>query len=568
MNILKKVALLLALAVIALVDIVIYWNFHVYYQAKKIEDNGKKIEILEKINQFFLPNDLIYYELGKAYFDLGINSFDDNSQSNTYLRRSVKNFNRSIKINPASQFSHFNLAQSLLYLSTSSPSFAASSYDEYKKSVLLVGENSQIFFEIGKVFFSRWSELSDEDRNFSLGVLKSIMNRRDREKILSLFHIWEMNVKDYEVMGKILPENARIYQMYAKFLGEKSLSLDERQRIIARAELLEFEEAKNRYNSGENEFFYYQLKQAFSHFNSCLNTLKKIRFYQNLTQRNLISRSEYNSMKKSTFLNLAKCRLEEGAELLEVASYLQEYLALEDKVAAVSELESFLKERALIDEKFGENFDDFGRFSFQLYLYFKQNRYREIMRIGRLFEQSFVVVPKEKKDEYVRVLQLMGDSYQKIDYLYDAGDLYQKALEIDAENLETMLKIRRNFERLNEAKKIREIDKKIEKILAPKKIDLKSFSINKSRRFSRTLILDGRKIILDLSFKDILAETPPLISVFFNGNVVWEDYLKEDVLSLSLESKLGRNSLQVVAVNKAVSITGLRWRNSPPNSSK
>jgi len=235
MNILKKVALLLALAVIALVDVVIYWNFHVYYQAKKIEDNEKKIEILEKKTQSYLPNDLVFYELGKTYFDLGINSFDDNSQSNTYLRRSVKNFSRSIKINPASQFSHFNLAQSLLYLSTFSPSLAVKSYDEYKKAVLLVGENSQIFFDVGKIFFSRWSELSDEDRNFSLEVLKSIMERRGREKILSLFHIWEMNVKDYEVMGKILPENARIYRMYAKFLGEKSLSLDERQRIIARA---------------------------------------------------------------------------------------------------------------------------------------------------------------------------------------------------------------------------------------------------------------------------------------------------------------------------------------------
>jgi len=170
----------------------------------------------------------------------------------------------------------------------------------------------------------------------------------------------------------------------------------------------------------------------------------------------------------------------------------------------------------------------------------------------------------------VRVLQLMGDSYQKLDYLYDAGEFYQKALEIDAENLETMLKIRRNYERLNEAKKIREIDKKKEKVLTPKKIDLKSFSINKGRSFSHTLILDGRKIILDLSFKDILAETPPLISVFFNGNVVWENYLKEDILSLSLESKLGSNPLQIVPVNRAVNIIGLRWRNTvlPPNSSK
>jgi hypothetical protein len=68
--------------------------------------------------------------------------------------------------------------------------------------------------------------------------------------------IWDMNVKDYGVMEKILPEYAEIYRMYAQFLGEKSLSLTERHKILARAEFLEFEKAKGECYSGENEFLY------------------------------------------------------------------------------------------------------------------------------------------------------------------------------------------------------------------------------------------------------------------------------------------------------------------------
>ena len=99
-------------------------------------------------------------------------------------------------------------------------------------------------------------------------------------------------------------------------------------------------------------------------------------------------------------------------------------------MAGANELKSYLVEKGLIDEKLEESFGDLDHLSFELYLYFRQNRYRDVMRIGRLLQESFFAVPKGKREQYVRILQLLGDSYQKIDYIYDAGEFYQKALEI------------------------------------------------------------------------------------------------------------------------------------------
>jgi hypothetical protein len=65
---------------------------------------------------------------------------------------------------------------------------------------------------------------------------------------------------------------------------------------------------------------------------------------------------------------------------------------------------------------------------------------------------------------------------------------------------------------------------------------------------------------LDLHFKDSSGRITPLITVFFNGRVVWEDYLKDEVLSLSLESRVGKNSLEIVAVNRAVSLVKLEYK--------
>ncbi|MQY60964.1 hypothetical protein GH153_03895 [bacterium] len=560
MNILKKIAFILVLVVVAVVDILIYWNQHLYYKAERIEENGKKLETLERANKFYPSNDLVFYELGKAYFDLGIRSLNDETKSSAYLQESIKNFKRSVRINPASQFSHFNLGQSLLYMSFFSPSLDVNCYDEYKKAAILVSHNSQIFHDVGKIFLSRWGELSEENREFTLEILRKLVGGKDREEFRTILQTWEMNIKDYDVMEKILPEDPQIYRMYADFLGEKSLSAEERQRVLANAEFLEFERAKSEHDSGENEFMYYRAKEAFNHFKSCLNILEKIKFYQNVTQQNHIDHSEFSELRKSAFLNLAKCRLEQGGELKEVEGNLRKYLALEDKVAAVSKLESFLMDRGLISEKLDESFDNLERLSFQLFLYFKQNRYRDIVRIGRLLQQSLVVVPEGKREVYVRVLQLVGDSYQKVDFIYDAGEFYQKALEVDPENLETLLRICQNYERLNDDEKIREIKERIDTLMSPAERVFKNLTIDKGRSFWHTLALDGRKITLDLHFKDSSERIAPLITVFFNGRVVWEDYLKDEVLSFPLESRVGKNSLQIVAVNRAVSLVKLAYR--------
>ncbi len=592
----KRILLLIVIAMIGIINILIYWNSHLYYGAKNIEDNEKKIEVLERANRFYPSNDLVFYELGKAYFDLGIQNLYDKDQSRIYLRKSIQNLTRSLRINPASYFCHFNLAQSLLYMSYFSPAFDVNYYDEYKKAALLTGHNNQIYYEVGKIFFSRWPELSEEDREFTLEVLGKIVGGKEREKLQTLMQIWAMNVKDYEVIEKILPQDATVYRMYAKFLGEKSLSCEERQRFLAEAELLEFEDARRMHYSGESEFRYYRLKEAFNHFMASLRTIEKINFYQNLAGKSLIDLEEFNRLKKSACLNLAKCLIEEGKELKKVVGYLHLYLGMEDEVAAVGKLESYLEDRGLIEEKLGASFEDLGSLSFQLLLYFKQNRYRDIMRVGRLLKESFVVIPEAKKEGFIKALLLIGDSYQKADYIYDAGEFYQKALEMDPDNLETLLRIRQNYERLNEEEKLLQLDERIEKLFPPREIVLKNSVINKGQRFSRILTFDGREIILNLDFNGAGEESvPPLVSVFFNGRVVWEDYLKgvggneevgeeerekekkeeeeeeqegerkdkkdnDRVISLSLKSNVGKNTLVVVPVNKAVDLLKISYR--------
>ena len=581
---LKRILPLIAIAMIAIINISIYWNVHLYYRAEEnTEDIDKKIKILERANQIYPSNGLVFYELGKAYFDLGIQNLHDRVNSESYLRKSIENYRHSIKINPASFFSHFNFAQSLLYMSFFYPSYDISYYDEYRKAALLAGHNHQIFYEVGKIYLSIWPEISEKDKDFTFDILRKIASAKEREKLQNLMQIWDLNVKDYAVMEKILPEDAVVYRFYARFLGEKSLSLEKRQEMLARAEFMEFERAKKEYHAGENDFLYFRLKEALTHFKSCVNALDKINFYQSLIQQTLIGSSEFIELRKSTMLNLAKCQIEMGRTLEEVEGNLRLYLKLEDEVAEVGKLELYLRSRELIEEKLETNLDDLNRLSFHILLSFKQNRYRDIMRVGNILRESFLVVPEAQKNAFVNILLLIGDSYQKVDYIYDALEFYEKALEIEPDNLKTLLRIRQNHERMNEEEKIRETEKKIEKLMAPREKIFKNLLINKGQKYSQILNLDGREIILTLHFKggrerDII----PLICVFFNGKVVWESYLKSEggfegekveageesessaeadkIVSLSLKSNIGKNMLIIMPVDRPVNLLKITYR--------
>ncbi len=564
MNIIKRVLFIIMLLAVAGVDFLIYWNVRLYYRAGDIRESQRKIEVLNRANQFYPLNDFVFYELGKAYYVLGSQNLADRTKSESYLQESIENYKHSVRLNPASYLTHYRFAQTLNLMSYISPSTDLNAYEGYKKVALLLGHNHPFYYEVGKILLTRWNELSEEERNFTIEVLGKIGEEKNNEKIQSLMQIWDINVKDYSVMEKILPEDARIYRMYAKFLGEKSLSLEEGHKFLAKAEHLEFETAKAKFISGEKKLLYYRVNEAFEEFNSCLNILKRMRFYQNLTPQNLIDLSEFNELQKRVFLNLAKCRLEEGAEFKEVEDYLYRYLFFEDKVSAVNELETYLTRRNLINDKLDPDFDDLDHLYFQMFLYFKQSRYRDIARVGRLLQQSLVVVPEERKRPYIKILHLIGDSLQKLDFVYDASEFYQKAQEIETDNLDTLLKLLQNYERLGERDKIENIQREIEKTLSRQDISTKNRTINKGQSFSRKMVLDGREIQLDLYFKNIQEEIKPFVAVFFNDQVVYEDYLQKESISIPLVSKVGENIIQIVAVNRSAELNGIEWKASGP----
>lgn len=545
----KTRILLFALALTALADICIYWNSHLYYKAEKTGNYQKRIHILERASGFFPFNDLVSYELGRAYFDFGAVDLSNAGRRDRTFQESIQNFTRSIRLNPGLYQAHFHLAQALLYKSYFSP-VEFSFFEEYKKAARLTTFDSDTYFEVGKILLSRWADLSEKDREFTFDLLKNVID--DKQKRQSILEVWAVNVGDYKIMDKILPAEPDVYRSYAQFLGERSLSLEERQQKLSQAEYMEFINAKKTISLGEQDFHFFRLKSALDKFQSALSVMMNIRFYQNLSGEPLIDDSEFESAKKSVYLNLAKCLIERTGKLEEARPYLRKYLELEGNSSELDKLESFLKARDLLGVKSRTGAQNTAELYLKILLYFRQSRYREVIQEGENLNVNYAALSQDARRDAVGIYKTVGDSYQKIDFIYDAGKFYQKALEIDPDDLDVLIQLRKNYERLNDEENIRKIDAAVKPLLTHDEVVFGKGFIGKGKSFSLPLITEGNKKEATFYFQMPEVEPSPLITILSNGFVVWEDYLSQSTLSLSLEADEGRCVLQVIPVNREI----------------
>lgn len=552
----KRVGVMAGLVVAIVFAISMYWSQHLTNKAMDLEDVEQKVNILKKAIKYWGTNDRALYELGKAYFDYGYLNLENVAVGKDNIQKSAQSFVLSLRLNPGNFYGHYNYARTLFHLDFLSPSEDIDFVQEYKRAADLTGHRSEIYYEVGKLFLSQWHQLSEEDKEFTIEILKAIAGEGDRERFDGIIHTWEMNVRDYAVMGQILPDNPGLLRIYARFLGEKSLDQKERRNVLALAEHLEFQRAKEEFSGGENHSRHNRPKQAAPFYHRCLDVLKNIKFYQGLTGRSLIDMTEYMDLLMIANLKLAKCVIQQGVEFNEVEDYLRAYLMLSNRVADASDLDSYLVEKKVIGDKLEDSINDLDLLSFHSFLYFKQNHYRDIKNVGGLLQRSYVVVPEKGKDDYVEVLRRVADAHQITGNSYDASDFYERAMEVDEDNVATLLGMKRNYERLNAEEEIRRTDQRLDELLSPKMISFRENTIGKGKVFTQPLILDGSRVSFSLEFAENVEDGRdfPLVSVVLNGRVMWEDYLSEVTVVLAAETQEGQNRLEITPVNRAVKI--------------
>jgi len=546
----RKGARVLGLLAFVAVSVLSFANIDLYYRSKtEGRTSERNLARLRLANTLLPISDQTLAEEGKACLEVALENLADVELAGRYLRRAESLFRRALRFNPASCPNHFFYAKTLQYLSFLPGAKVPDSLPELWKAARLSGDRSSLAFDIVLMMIGRWPSLSPEQSRFTLQTLKKILAEGHESQFQTLLHSWFLNVKDATLLDDILPESSKLYRTYARFLGEMSLSPGARQKMLALAEELDYNQAVREYDAGRPEV--------------CLGLLNGIQFYSALVEKKDITPKliRHQLLVKSALLSRAKVRLMKNRKLEEAEDDLRAYLKLETDYNEVLALEAYLQELNLIQREQTVRLvqGNIRNLAFELFLMYSAHKYTQITGLGAALGGGLVVTEPSQKKYLREILMLIADSFNKLNFLYEPERFYQQALEAAPNDWEVLLKLRLYYERMNEAAKIARVNQTLSRVLTPQAVVLTDGLIGKEQIRRLSLILDSTSGALTLLFRPPEGQNRPLVTVLLNGRVIWENYLAASDLTLNVEVKPGINLLEIIPVNRPVELLGIKF---------
>ncbi len=325
---LKKILSIAGLAVLVLLQAAVAWNARLYWRAKDAAAGAEaKARLLARAEAVFPWNAAVPFELGKIDFERATEALGDPAARDALFRRSVGSYLRSLRLDPASPAAHFELAQALLYMSYLGLPEPVGHFEEYRRAAELTGHNSQIHYDVGKVLLGRWETLAAGEKDFAIGILKRSLAGKSEDRLPDLLETWSLSSRELSVIEAVLPDDAGSLRTYARFLGERGLSLEARRSALARAEALEVARAKSELDRGRREAEFFRTAVSSEHCAAALASLRSVKFYQTLAGLELFDPKDYAETLKGVRRLLAMNRIEETRSLADPDGTIAAYLA-------------------------------------------------------------------------------------------------------------------------------------------------------------------------------------------------------------------------------------------------
>lgn len=546
----KRALFLAAVVSAAMMSLAFYGSSRRVTKAAALSDPAARLEVLGRGQRLLGLNDVLYRNLGRAALETAVSDLTQAGPRDVLLRRAYAAFIRSLAINPLSAATHFDLAQALEYMRLFDLAAPEKALDEYVKAVKLAGRESDILSRTGSALLASWAALGPEDRGIVRDITRSALTLRTEERLDEVLELWSLRVKDLDFMRAVLPADPAAYRKYALFLAERSLDRGERIHFLAEAERLEIARAGEIAAAGRSDFLALRLSRAEERFRAAKSLLEGIRYYQALDSAGEpLAPDAVSGLRKDVLLGIVRCRLETARTLEEVLPEIQAYFAVEDRASAVSDLEKALRERRLMDAKPDPSGRNLGRLAFELELALRQNRPREVTGFGQSLEAGLVIITEAVRADYARLLEIIGDAHQKLDYIYESNRFYLKAKEmLGTPSLRLLAKMERNYDRLNDTAALAALRVEARRATPERKMVWPGLPVPKGTEFKHTFSLEAKESRLTLKALPG-GPNPPYISIAVNGRVLWEDTLAGGVVHLTVTPQTGSNEIEITPWN-------------------
>ena len=371
-------------------------------------------------------------EAGFALLEKGIRDNDP-----VAVKESITYFYAAAKKNPLDYQSRYYLAKAYLQLSAAEGEYFDMAVEELKRAAYIRGSNTQIALDCGKVFFSIWPLLEEEDQRFASGLLADAMPLISWADFSGLLEMWALYVQDAPLLMSLLDRRPDFLGPSANQLVAAGVPLPWRWKLLDLYEAYSLDANERLYNEKNlnNDMGGEQARQMLDHL--------YIRGYFRLQPESKFNPEKLARLRRQLLLEAISGLLSDPktqadpAAALKLREYIQTYIADHSELNCLDELQKLLKEKNYFKT------NDFPSLYSKTLIAYKKGGYGGIITEIEALRQTISFVKKEQLADYTAILLLLVDSYYNSKLLTAAEAVAQALYQNQPDNPDVLYRVLR-----------------------------------------------------------------------------------------------------------------------------
>jgi hypothetical protein len=434
------------------------------------------------------------------------------------LRTGITYFQKALRLNPLDYQARYYLAKAYLEFSPDSGEYFQLAVEELKRAALIRGNNKEIALDCGRVFFSLWPLLEEEDQSFASSLLSNAMTAISWAEFAPLLEMWSLYVQDTPLLMTLLNRRPEFFGPAADQLVVAGMPLDKRWELLNLYEIYILDAAERRFNE-------LSLKGGIN-FEDGRSLLKQlnIRGYYRLQPKSSFRPEKLAQIRRFLLLGIITHLLAVPADQVDAKSALQTANYIRAYIDDYSDLADLNALRKVLEEyKFFKN-NDFPSLYLKTLINYKSGNYGDIIAEIENLRQSISFVKKEQLADYTAILLLLVDSYYSSKLLTTAEAIASELYQNQPDNPDILFRVLRIQSILGD-------EGPPDKVLNDRLTTLQKSSfltINATKSVYDVFLFNQPelKISLDPALRARL-KSGQLLQVFVDGKIAYESYAGE-----------------------------------------
>jgi hypothetical protein len=372
---------------------------------------------------------------GEAGFSLLEKGVRDNDIAS--VKESIAYFYAATKKNPFDYRSRYYLAKAYLRLSTAEGEYFDMAVEELKRAAHIRPGNTQIALDCGKVLFSIWPLLEEQDQRFAASLLADAMPQISWQDFSGLLEMWTLYVQDAPLLMSLLNRQPNFFGPSANQLVAAGIPMKWRWKLLDLYETFNLDSNERLYNERNlnNDMGSEQAQDMLRRLN--ISGYFRLQPGSKFDQEKLAKLRHLLLLAAiSGLVGDPKAKTDQNTTL-QLRQYIQTYIAFHSELADLDDLQKLLAENGYFKD------NDFPALYLKTLIAYKKGSYGDIISEIEALRKTISFVKKEQLADYTNILLLLVDSYYSSKLLTAAESVARELYQAQPDNPDILYRILR-----------------------------------------------------------------------------------------------------------------------------